>query len=203
MSTVYQNQRGRHTTVPVVTESATGAVGEPVGTQAFRYTAAALRIGLGWVFLWAFLDKLFALGFSTGRNATTGVVDRFGDAAWINGGSPTLGFLKFGTKGPLADFYQSFAGAAWADWLFMIGLLGIGLALMLGVGMRIATVSGVVLLVLMWSAALLPENNPIIDEHIIYSLALLALLFAGAGKTFGLGKAWERLGFVQRFTFLK
>lgn len=203
MSTVYHDERGRHTTVPVMTESAASAVGEPVGTRAFRYTAAALRIGLGWVFLWAFLDKLFALGFSTGRNPQTDVVDRFGDAAWINGGSPTLGFLKNGTKGPLADFYQSFAGAAWADWLFMVGLAGIGLALMLGIGMRIATVSGALLLVLMWSAALLPENNPIIDDHIIYALALFALLFAGAGKTFGFGKAWERLGFVQHYQFLK
>jgi len=40
---------------------------------------------------------------------------------------PTLGFLKFATKGPLADVYQSFAGAAWADWLFMVGLAGIGM----------------------------------------------------------------------------
>lgn len=203
MSTVYHDERGRHATVPVATESAAGAVGEPVGTGAFRYTAAALRIGLGFIFLWAFFDKLFALGFATGRNAQTDVVDRFGDAAWINGGSPTSGFLKNATKGPLADFYQSFAGAAWADWLFMIGLAGIGLALMLGIGMRIATVSGALLLVLMWSAALLPENNPIIDDHIIYALALFVLLFAGAGKTFGFGKAWERLGFVQRYQFLK
>lgn len=203
MSTVYHDERGRHATVPVVTESAAGAVGEPVGTGAFRYTAAALRIGLGFIFLWAFFDKLFALGFSTGRNAQTDVVDRFGDAAWINGGSPTSGFLKNATKGPLADFYQSFAGAAWADWLFMIGLAGIGLALMLGIGMRIATVSGALLLVFMWSAALLPENNPIIDDHIIYALALFVLLFAGAGKTFGFGKAWERIGFVQRYQFLK
>jgi thiosulfate dehydrogenase [quinone] large subunit len=203
MSTVYQSQRGRHETVPVVTESATGAVVEPVGTRAFRYTVAALRISLGWVFLWAFLDKTFALGFGTGRNAETGVVDRFGDAAWINGGSPTNGFLKFGTDGPLADFYQSFAGAAWADWLFMIGLLGIGLALVLGIGMRVATVSAVALLLMMWSAALPPENNPFMDDHIIYALVAVALFFAGAGKTFGFGTAWERLGFVQRYSFLK
>ena len=101
------------------------------------------------MFLRAFLDKACALGFNTGRNPDTGVVTRFGDAAWNHGGSPTLGFLKFGTEGPLAGFYQSFAGATWADWLFMTALLGIGLALMLGVAMRITAVSGVALLIMM------------------------------------------------------
>ncbi len=49
--------------------------------KAFRYVAAALRISLGWTFLWAFLDKLFALGFATGRDPVTGIADRFGPAA--------------------------------------------------------------------------------------------------------------------------
>ncbi len=67
---------------------------ESTSTRVFRYVAAALRLSIGWVFLWAFLDKLLALGFATGRDGETGVVDRFGDAAWINGGSPTRGFLS-------------------------------------------------------------------------------------------------------------
>jgi len=162
-----------------------------------------LRLSLGWVFLWAFLDKVFALGLATGRDAETGAVDRFGDAAWIHGGSPTLGFLKFGTDGPLAGFYQSFAGAAWADWLFMLGLVGIGAALMLGVAMRIATVAGVAMLVMMWSAVLPPANNPFMDDHLVYALTLVALLLAGAGKTLGLGRAWERLPVVRRNAFLR
>jgi thiosulfate dehydrogenase [quinone] large subunit len=170
---------------------------------AFRYAAAATRLALGWIFLWAFLDKLFALGFATGRDAKTDAVDAFGPTAWIHGGSPTLGFLKFGTKGPLADFYQGFAGAAWANWLFMIGLAGIGLALMLGIGMRIATTSGVVMLVMMWSAALWPANNPFMDEHLVYALVLVMLVLAEAGKTFGLGRAWEQLHLVQRYPVLK
>ncbi|WP_068324526.1 DoxX family membrane protein [Janibacter terrae] len=171
--------------------------------RAVPYVMATLRLSLGWVFLWAFLDKLFALGFATGRNPETGVVDRFGPDAWINGGSPTLGFLKFGTDGPLADFYQSFAAAAWADWLFMIGLAAIGLSLMLGVGMRIAAAAGALMLVLMWSAALPPANNPFMDDHLVYALALVALALMGAGRTWGLGRMWERLPFVQRHSFLK
>jgi thiosulfate dehydrogenase (quinone) large subunit len=175
----------------------------PSMTRPWKYVAAAIRLSLGWIFLWAFLDKLLALGFSTGRNAKTGVVDAFGPAAWIHGGSPTLGFLKFATTGPLAGFYQSFAGAAWANWAFMLGLAGIGGALVLGIGMRIATVSGVAMLVMMWSAALWPATNPFLDEHLVYALVLVMLLLTGAGKTLGLGQAWERLHLVQRHPILK
>lgn len=117
------------------------------------------------MFLWAFLDKAFALGLSAGHDPETGVADRFGDAAWVNGGSPTEGFLSYAVQGPFADPYTSIAGAAWADWLFMVGLLGIGAALMLGVAMRIAAASGALLLMLMWTAVLPPENNPFTTDH--------------------------------------
>ena len=79
-----------------------------------RRALALLRIGFGLTFLWAFFDKLLALGFHTGYGQD-GTLDRFGDAAWINGGSPTEGFLKFGADGPFKGFYNSIAGAVWAD----------------------------------------------------------------------------------------
>lgn len=197
MSTTVRNRHHGDTGAPHE------VVPETTGNKAFRYVAAATRLSLGWVFLWAFLDKLLALGFSTGRDAETDAVDRFGPAAWINDGSPTLGFLKFGTKGPLADFYQGFAGDSWANWLFMVGLAGIGLALVLGIGMRIAAASGVAMLVMMWSAALPPENNPFMDDHLVYALVLVMLAIAGAGRTLGLGRWWERLTIVRRYPVLK
>lgn len=163
---------------------------------------AITRISLGWVFLWAFLDKTFALGFATGR-LEDGTIDYLGDAAWISGGSPTNGFLTFGTSGPFAEFFQSFAGAAWADWLFMVGLAGIGLALIFGVGMRIAAISGALMLVLMWAAALLPANNPFMDDHIVYALVLIGLAAADAGKAWGLGGWWQSTAVVQKYPILK
>ena len=57
-------------------------------TGALARSLAVLRIGFGLTFLWAFFDKLFALGYHTGYDQA-GSLDRFGDAAWINGGSPT------------------------------------------------------------------------------------------------------------------
>ena len=70
----------------------TSAAEQPT-TTAYR-VLAVLRIGFGLTFLWAFLDKTFALGYHTGYDQA-GNLDRFGDAAWINGGSPTEGFLAF------------------------------------------------------------------------------------------------------------
>jgi thiosulfate dehydrogenase [quinone] large subunit len=186
------------------TTTPAAATAKESGAQRWtRYTAALIRLSLGWVFLWAFLDKTFALGHETGVDAQTGATDYFGPAAWIHGGSPTAGFLGFGVKGPLADFYSGLAGNAVIDWIFMIGLLGIGLALVLGIGMRIAAGAGVLLLVMMWSAVLPPANNLFMDDHLVYAMVLVLLALIGAGKTWGLGTTWERIPFVRDHAFLK
>jgi thiosulfate dehydrogenase [quinone] large subunit len=175
---------------------------EPGSTLAAGPVLGVLRIVVGWTFLWAFLDKLLALGYSTGRDADTGAVDRFGDAAWIHGGSPTEGFLAFGADGPFTDLYHNIAGDAWADWLFMAGLLGIGVSLTLGVFMRLCTISGVVLYMLMWSVVLPPDNNPITDDHTIGALVMAVLGLYAAGRYLGFGRWWERQPLVQRFSIL-
>lgn len=171
----------------LVDEASEPAAPLPTSEVWTKRLLALARISIGWVFLWAFLDKMFGLGFATES-----------ENAWIDGGSPTEGFLSFATKGPLADFYQSFAGDAWADWLFMIGLLGIGVALMAGIGMRVACASGALMLVMMWSAVLAPENNPFMDDHLVYAIVLAALAVGNAGDTWGFGSAWRRLPFVRR-----
>lgn len=169
------------------------APAERAGTRrAADYIWALLRISLGGIFLWAFLDKTFGWGFATTA-----------EQAWVNGGSPTRGFLTFATTGPLAGFYQSLAGAVWVDVLFMVGLAGIGLALLTGVAMRIAAASGALLMVLMWSAALPPANNPVLDDHLIYAGLLIGLAAVGAGEVLGLGRYWARIPLVRRLPWLK
>jgi thiosulfate dehydrogenase [quinone] large subunit len=163
---------------------------------------AVLRVMFGLTFLWAFFDKTFALGFHTGYDQADNL-DRFGDAAWINGGSPTEGFLAFGADGPFKDFYNGIAGDAWADWLFMLGLLGIGLALTLGIGMRIAAAAGALLYVLMWTVVLPPENNPVLDDHLLGGMTLIVLALFYAGETWGLGRWWSRTELVQRYPVLR
>ena len=160
--------------------------------QTVRYVAAALRLSVGWIFLWAFLDKTFGLGHETAKAD-----------AWIHGGKPTEGFLAFAATGPFESFYHDIAGKPWADWLFMLGLLGIGTALILGIAMRLAAAAGTVMLVMMFTVVLPPENNPFMDDHLIYAMVLILLAALGAGRTFGLGRWWERVPVVQQNAWLR
>lgn len=159
---------------------------------------AVLRVATGFLFLWAFLDKTFGLGYSTTRSH-----------AWIHGGSPTKGFLKGVAVGPFQSEFHTIAGAWWANGLFMVGLLGIGIALIAGIGVRIAAVSGVLMVAGMWLATYPParfdstgaatsSTNPFVDEHVTEAIVLIVLALTYAGTTWGLGRAWARLPFVAR-----
>jgi thiosulfate dehydrogenase (quinone) large subunit len=192
-----------HLRHPAQATDAEGGTTQLVPSRAAAYALGGLRIVIGWTFLWAFLDKLLALGYSTGRNPDTGAVDRFGPDAWIHGGSPTAGFLGFAANGPFQGFYNSIAGAALTDWAFMLGLLAIGVAFTLGITTRLATLAGALMYLLMWSVVLPPENNPIIDDHTIGLLAVIVLGLFGAGRYLGLGSWWSGLAVVKRFPILK
>jgi thiosulfate dehydrogenase [quinone] large subunit len=173
-----------------------------LGSPAFRRSLAVLRISVGWLFVWPFFDKLFGLGYMTSSKN-----------AWIHGGSPTKGFLAGVNIGPLQGFFHSFAGQAWADWMFMIGLLAIGLALMLGIGLRIAAVTGTVLVVLMWFASWpsakvaggqpTGSTNPFFDDHLLFALTFIVFAIGNAGDTWGLGRWWASLPVVRSNPWLR
>jgi thiosulfate dehydrogenase (quinone) large subunit len=162
-----------------------------------------LRIGLGFIFLWPFLDKAFGLGYSTP-----------GPRAWINSGSPTNGFLGHVQTGPFQSAFRSIAGAGWADTLFMLALLGIGVALILGVMLRFTAFAGTALLVLMWAAewpmarhdslgAATGSTNPVLDDHLIFAIALFVIAAVGTASSWGLGKWWASRQVVADHPFLR
>jgi thiosulfate dehydrogenase [quinone] large subunit len=161
------------------------------GATVARYTWAVARIGMGFIFLWAFLDKMFGLGFATPAAK-----------AWIDGGNPTKGFLS-GAQGPFAGFYHGLAGTGFANWAFMLGLAGIGVALLAGIGMRIAAAGGALLMTMMYTVVLPPATNPVIDDHLILAVLLIGLAAAGAGRALGLGRWWEGTSLVKRLPWLK
>jgi len=167
-----------------------------VTTVAGRRALAALRLGTGFIFLWAFLDKTFGLGYSTPV-----------EGAWVRGGAPSQGFLMSdAVSGPLKDFFAAIAGPA-TDWLFMAAMLGIGLAVMAGIGLRVAAVAGSAVLLLMYLAewpftANAASTNPLVDYHIVYALALIAVAAVSAGDTWGLGAWWKQLPIVRRAHWL-
>ncbi|MEV0494119.1 hypothetical protein [Streptomyces atratus] len=189
----------RHRTA-AASESAVSAHRDTHTAQA--YALASLRILIGFVFLWAFLDKTFGFGYATASGK-----------GWIDGGSPTKGFLSSVAAGPMESTFHAWAGDTWADWLFMLGLLGIGVAVMTGVALRPAAPAGTAMMALMWIAEWPPakhlsdgspsmSTNPFADYHVIYAVALIALAAAGAGATWGLGRVWARLPIVRDHAWL-
>lgn len=138
-----------------------------------KFAWIGLRVVLGVMFLWAFLDKVFGLGFSTERAD-----------AWVNGVSPTSGFLLHGTHGPFVEIFQNMAGNPIVDWLFMLGLLGTGLTLLLNRLVPWGALSGGLIMLFIYLSLLPPEHNPIFDDHIvqIFALALLGIKSAKNSK---------------------
>jgi thiosulfate dehydrogenase [quinone] large subunit len=161
-----------------------------------------LRLALGFEFLWAFLDKTFGLGYMTPSAKS-----------WINGGSPTKGFLSGANVGPFQGIFRWLAGAPVVDWLFMMGLLGVGIAFILGVAIRPAALSGALMLAFMWLAVWVPakvaggqpsgSTNPIVDEHIV---GIFGFIVVGALATWGagyLGRRWGDLRVVRSHSWMR
>jgi thiosulfate dehydrogenase [quinone] large subunit len=105
------------------------------------------------------------------------------------------------------------AGTWWADTLFMLGLLGVGVALIAGVALRIAAVAGSLMLSMMWFAefplaqhtsagAPSGSSNPITDYHFSYVVVLIVLALAYSGTTWGLGRRWARLALVSKHRWM-
>ena len=157
-----------------------------------QYVWVGLRLVLGWTLFWAFLDKLFGLGYSTPSKNS-----------WLNGGSPTAGYLSFATSGPLSGFWNSLSGNTVVDALFMLALLAIGLAVILGIGTKISGISGALLMLMLWSTKLPPADNPIVDEHIVFLLVFLGMFLVKPGRWWGLGKWWANTALVKRYPILE
>ena len=189
-ATAATNRSARSTstgTDPSDTDTPTTApvTGERVVTSAAaRGALAVLRIAISFVFLWPVLDKTLGLGYATPS-----------ERAWLNGGSPTTGYLS-SLEGPLSGPFVEMAGPA-TDWLFMLGMGLTGLALLLGVGTRVAAVSGTLLMALLWVTTwplAAGSNNPVVDDHVVTALVVIVVALTRAGETFGLGRVAARVG---------
>ena len=188
-----------------------------------KYWAAAARISIGFVFLWAFLDKNFGWQYTTPGRSGLDVRHRRRQP------HVRVPDVRYQPRRPLAGFFNSLgesAGVAsaegapvlypgsWVNWAFMLALLGIGISLMIGFMVRIGSIGGVALLLAMWLAeapwanTIDPEtgqgsfNNPFMDDHIIYAIVLVMLMLFTAERTFGVGKWWQSTSLVQRHPWL-
>ncbi len=136
---------------------------------------AALRIALGWVFLYAGTSHLFTRGWSA------------------------KGYLM-GAK-TFTAFYHLLASDALlpvVNFLNVWGLTLIGISLILGLCVRLSSLFGALMMLLYYFPVLdfpkIGANAYLVDEHIVYALALLAFASAKAGRTWGLDARCANLG---------
>lgn len=181
-----------HTAPSPTTATATTAETAAAPKQSWGYTLLGVaRLLVGFTFLWAFFDKLFGLSFSTAP-----------ENSWLNGGSPTAGFLGGSIAGgnPFAGVWEFFLSInPVTDVLFMLGLLGVGVALMAGIGTRIAVISAAAMYTLMYLAAFPMASNPLYDTHLLMAVVVIAMGGLAAGEHVGLGRRWRTLVRGNRF----
>jgi thiosulfate dehydrogenase [quinone] large subunit len=204
------------TKAPRTRELTGGPDGDPQGsmreeqapeiTPASRRVGAigllALRLAIGFEFAWAFLDKTFGLGYATPAAH-----------AWIKGFSPTTGFLSGVNTGPFQALFHSMAGVVLVDWLFMLGLLSVGVGLILGVALRPAAVIGITMLLLMYAATWpfatvgggqpTGSTNPFVDDHIVSTMGLIVIGALASLRVGVVSRRWSALSFVRTRTWLR
>lgn len=144
----------------------------------------ALRIALGWMFLYAGMGKILNPQWSA--------------AGYLKGAKTLPGFYTWLTGAdvlPIINFIN--------EW----GLTLIGVSLILGIFVRLSSVFGAVLMLLYYLPVLdFPKagaNGFIVDEHIIYVLVFVFFASIKAGRTYGLDNWCANLPICSKFPKLR
>lgn len=151
-----------------------------------RMGVALLRVAVGIIFLWAGLDKLLGSG-PNGFSAASFLTHATGGTlGWpFVTGTPDPNTIY----NPTHQFWVDLAGNAGAmqvvNGLVVVGELGVGIALMLGLLTRFASLMGALMMFLFGIAAW-QFTNGIVNQHFTYLVVLLALAGLGAGRYYGL-----------------
>ena len=131
-----------------------------------------LRVSMGWMFFYAGITKVL-------------------DPAWS-----ASGYLN--SAKTFAGFYHWLASPGMLPLTNLVnewGLTLLGIALILGLGVRLSGVLAALLMLLYYLPILdFPYPNAhayIVDEHIVYIFAFLLLAALHAGRTWGLDAKWQ------------
>ena len=160
--------------------------------QKGKIALAVLREVLGFMLIWAFFDKLLGLGRLTDKSA-----------AMINGGSPTEYYLSQLVSGPFEGMWNALAGNQFIDLLLMFGLFAVGFALMFGIASRLSVIGMVIMMVLMYTLCIPPDDNILVDYHIAYICGILAVYWLGGFDRISLKKYWNELPIVKDYKILQ
>lgn len=133
-----------------------------------------LRISAGWLFFYAGITKVTNPDWSA--------------AGYLSNAKMFAGFYNWLLEPgilPIINFTN--------EW----GLTLLGISLMLGIGVRWSSTLGAILMLLYYfpilDGAYPNPHSYIVDEHIIYALALMVLAYFHAGSAWGVGRFFPRL----------
>ena len=153
-------------------------------TKGVQVSILLLRIAMGCLFFYAGITKIMNPDWS---------------AAGYLGGAKTFSGL-----------YAWFASAGNIDWVNFVnewGLTLLGASLILGVGVRLSSILGVALMLLYYFPILqfpkVGTHSFIVDEHIVYALALVFFAAVRAGRYYGLEERCAKLPICSKFPRLR
>jgi len=131
-----------------------------------RITLVLLRVGLGWLFLYAGITKVLDPKWSAAPYIKNAIAFHY-VYAWL-GSASNIG---------------------WVNFLNEWGLTLIGVALIVGIFIRYVSLAGILLMLLYYLPILsfphVGDHSYIVDEHIIYSIGFLILITFNAGRYWG------------------
>ncbi len=140
---------------------------------------AVLRITTAWLLLYAGITKVL-------------------DPSWS-----AKGYLASAKTFPgIYGWFASPENIGWVNFLNEWGLTLIGISLILGLGVRISSVLGAVLMLAYYFPVLeFPkvEHGFIVDDHIIYAAVLLFFAAVRAGRYYGLDNWCSNLPICRRY----
>lgn len=137
------------------------------------------RLAIGWLIFYAGITKIL-------------------DPAWT-----AAGYLANAKTFP--GFYGWFASPANIDWVNFLnewGLTLIGISLILGLGVRLSSILGALLMLLYYFPVLeFPkvEHGFIVDDHLIYAVILLFFAAVRAGRYYGLDNWCANLPICRKY----
>lgn len=143
-----------------------------------------LRLSLGWIFLYSAATKI-------------------SDPSWS-----AAGLLKSANTFP--SLYQWLATPSILPIINFInewGQLLLGISLVLGIGVRLSSILGVVLMLLYYLPQLnfpyIGRTSYLIDQHVVYSLVLIYFAAIRAGRVYGLEERCSNLPICKRIPNLR
>ena len=157
-----------------------------------------LRIAMGWVFLFAGIEKFLAL---SGKPFSAAGFLQFATMGTWPGVTLAQGEYINPTHPLWASLGQSAGLIGVVNVLVVFGELAIGTALILGLFTRFAAAMGTLMLTFFFVASW-DFANGIVNSDAIYMILTASLGIMGAGRVFGLDAVLEKTEFVKRIPAL-